>query len=300
VARQPHRKPNHRRVRSGTTLNIVRLPRPELVLVADLLDHAVSFYLEAYHQRMDKVDARWEAPILGFSLVMLCVRNVEAVALLARHDEVLVTAAWANARNAFELAVRVQWLLYPDDRFEAEMRWIAFLHEYERFFERTSGRPLEDCNEALRSHRAEIGASIRTFREGVQFAVPTGYRPVVGIPSIEGMLRETGSQDLYLAYIEGSQFLHGSMFAASSYIKNLGTEKAWGEFTQLMQWILPMRLCWLSLRESSSIVLRKMLHKPFELNWIKLNSEMDSAFESLTLAASAEQADRASTDGEYE
>lgn len=46
---------------------------------------------------------RREAPQEGIVLGRLLIRNVEAVVEMARHDEVFVTAAWSNARMAFEL-----------------------------------------------------------------------------------------------------------------------------------------------------------------------------------------------------
>ena len=44
----------------------------------------------------------------------------------------MATAAWSNARVAFELSVRIIWMLQPTDRYEAECRWLAFLKEHEQ------------------------------------------------------------------------------------------------------------------------------------------------------------------------
>lgn len=76
---------------------------------------------------------KWEAPREAWAMSNLLIRNIEAVLLMARTDEVMVSAAWANARCAFEQAVRIIWLLKPTDRYASEGRWLGFLAEAERF-----------------------------------------------------------------------------------------------------------------------------------------------------------------------
>jgi hypothetical protein len=116
----------------------------------------------------------------------------QATALLARTDEVLALAAWANARNAFEVAVRVMWLLYPRDRFECEMRWIALIHEWERFEERMTRYTLTISE----THRLRAQA-LRDIREGIIKEVPIGHSPVSRIPSIEQRLNEFGTAEMF-------------------------------------------------------------------------------------------------------
>src|SRR5688572_23508354 len=92
---------------SRNWMHIVKPPCAEIVRVSDLLDAAVGDFLRSCRD-LD-VSGVWEAPLEGFSLAKLCIRNVEAIAVLARTDEVLAPAGWANARNAFEVAARILW-----------------------------------------------------------------------------------------------------------------------------------------------------------------------------------------------
>jgi hypothetical protein len=218
----------------------------------------------------------WEAPQEGFALGWLLVRNVQAVIQMARHDEVLVTAAWANARVAFELSARIVWMLQPGDRYEAECRWLAFLGEWEDA-ELKLAREVPD----YAGHHSEVAETIRVFREGVTSKLPTGYQPA-RMPNFREMLIALANPEMYQVYREGSQYVHGSLYASTRYSKHLGTERVLGEFTSTADWILPMRLCWLSLRESTRFILDR-LEVPEEAtpNWNELNKHADTAFHEL-------------------
>jgi hypothetical protein len=98
---------------------IVRAPRPELIAVADILDRAVNTFVDACRESGPYLPGTWEAPIQAWAMRIVMVRNIEAVTTMARHDEVMATAAWSNSRAAFENAIRICWLLYPGDRLRA-------------------------------------------------------------------------------------------------------------------------------------------------------------------------------------
>jgi hypothetical protein len=92
--------------------------------MTDAIDQMIDQYLMALRSAEA---GQWEAAREGGVLGLLLIRNVQAVVTLARHDEIMATAAWSNARVAFEHSVRITWMLYPADRYEAECRWLAFL-----------------------------------------------------------------------------------------------------------------------------------------------------------------------------
>ncbi|MFJ2109799.1 hypothetical protein ACIOHH_35115 [Streptomyces microflavus] len=108
---------------SSRGVSTIRPPSPELLHLADTLDDAIAKILDA---RSGLVGAnKWEAPREAWAVSNLLVRNIEAVLLLARTAEVMVSAAWTNARCAFEQAVRIIWLLQPADRYTSEGRWLS-------------------------------------------------------------------------------------------------------------------------------------------------------------------------------
>ena len=254
-------------------VNVVRVPRPQLVRVANLIDEAAKLYVGACSRIQP--DGYWEAPLEAFAQSWLCVRNVEAVAILAKSDEVLVPAAWANARNAFEIAIRIIWLLYPGDRFECEMRWLGLLAEWERFHGRMTIPFTSDDAE----HRARA-EKIRMFRKEVENRVPSGYTPVTRVPSVEAILEETKTPEMKAVYIQGSQFLHGTMAATSLYRHPKG-KREYGEFTTVANWILPLRTSWLSLKEMARFVTDRLSGGPGEIDWKSFVPTIDGAFQDL-------------------
>lgn len=256
----------------------LRPPCRELLRVADVIDQMIGQYCSAL-RRVGSI-GRWEAPKEGLALGWLLIRNVEAVILMARSDEVLVTATWSNSRVAFELSARIIWMLQHDDRYEAECRWLAFLLEWENA-ERRLARDIPD--HADRHNR--VAETIKGFREGVTKVLPSGYRAAT-MPNFRDMLQALDSLEMYQFYREGSQYVHGNLYASRKYSNNLGTERNLGDFTSTADWILPLKLCWLSTREATKFILVR-LDVPDDAmpNWNEMNRDADAAFEALAIEA---------------
>lgn len=252
---------------------VIHPPSAALLDMAEAIDEMIDRYLTALRSAEA---AQWEAPKEGYVLGWLMIRDIQAVLVLARQDEIMATAAWSNARAAFELSARIIWMLYPVDRYEAECRWLAYLEEYERA-ERRIGRE-SSSNAGQQNQRAE---AIRTFREGVTAALPSGYRPVK-IPNLREMLNALNTPQLYQLYQLGSQYTHGSLYAAIGYTRDLGTMRTIGDFTSTVDWILPMRLCWLSLREAAWFILDRLeVPEKAKPDWNVMNMRTQAAFEAL-------------------
>jgi len=171
-------------------------------------------------------------------------------------------------------------MLHPVDRYEAECRWLALLGEYEKIERKLAREVPSDANR--HNEKADI---IGNFREGVIAALPSGYR-VSGMPSFLNMLKSLDTPEMYQFYRQGSQYVHGGMYASASYSRNLGYERKLGDFTSTVDWILPMRLCWLSLRQASWFILDRLeVPKQAMPKWNKLEGRADAAFQVLAFSA---------------
>src|SRR5436190_16883559 len=81
----------------------------------DLLDEGVSQVRGAI-RGLPQTEYRYEADTEAGLLLLLIIRNVEAVTTLARRDLVLLPAAIVVARAAFEASTLACWLLFPTMR----------------------------------------------------------------------------------------------------------------------------------------------------------------------------------------
>ncbi|MYS05793.1 hypothetical protein GTW71_04920 [Streptomyces sp. SID6041] len=263
-------------------VDIVRSPRAELVQLADTLDDCVGRFLQA--RQRTEAGSHWEAPREGWALSNLMIRNVEAVLLMARTDEVMVSAAWANARCAFEQAVRIIWLLNAADPYISECRWLGLLEDTERFHRLMAESSERDPSLPDSTMHHEREGKTRLFREGVIAALPPGYSPEKP-PSFESMLRSIDSAAMYRFYREGSQYVHGSMWGTAAYRKNLGGAAEFGDFTSTVDWILPLRLSWLSIRNAGRVLLDRLAGgAAVTCDWDGLGRVIDNDFEALVQA----------------
>ncbi|MCM1950376.1 DUF5677 domain-containing protein [Streptomyces sp. G2] len=258
----------------------VRPPAEELLQLTKTLDRCIAGFLQT---RNTAKFGHWEAPTEARALSNLMIRNLEAFLLMARTDEVLAGPAWTCARSVFEHAVRIIWLLYPDDPFDRECRWLGFLADTERSHKLVAEAMQNDPASPDGSHHRQRADAMRIFREGVTAKLPAGYTPQRP-PSFEQMLRSIDSAQMYRFYREGSQFVHGSMWGTSLYRKNLGTDAEFGDFAHTIHWLLPLRLCWFSLRNAGQILLDRLQAPSYD--WGRIEKEVDQDFQRLTEALS--------------
>ena len=231
---------------------------PTTAAVEDLckeLDAAVGLFLNA-RSTLPPLGT-YEADIEALNLFYLAIRDIEGVIALARADLVLLPAAFAVSRAAFEIAVRAAWLVDSDDPYGREVRWLAHLRSEERYSQRVADRleAIGSDAQALRL-RAE---SLRSFRQQVVRALPPGYGELPGNTSMNDMLRALGGNRLYSLYIHMSQFVHGEHAATWLYrAGGLGTKKELGEFIRPRDWSSPLQLSWLSLLHPGQILLDRL------------------------------------------
>ena len=261
----------------GAVADIIRVPRPQLVAIADLLDEAVKDFLSC--RAGLRPETKWEAPLESWAISNLMVRNIEGAAVLARFDEVLAPASWANARNVFDAATRILWLLVPQDRFESEARWIALLVEYERFHQRMAAILEGEGDTRARTH-LERAERVREFHTAVAAKLPPGYVVPRGIPPTNQFLREIGVTGMYQLYIEGSQYMHAAMHATSTYLHRdeIGPQPT--ESVTIVDWILPLRTCWICLYNAGWFVINR-LSPATKWGTEGLGDRVDAAFREL-------------------
>jgi hypothetical protein len=227
--------------------NIVLQPTPEIEKACDLLELFIKRVL----------DARDTFPPLGeyescdesLLLLYLIIRNIEAISALAKKDLILLPSAMNITRSVFEMAIKILWILAPQDVFEREVRWLAQLQTEEQYYDRISQRlgKLGIDNTDIIKIRDEISG----FRLGVTKALPQEYKPLSKIPDFAAMLSAINEEQKYMTYIFLSQYSHGTHKATGLYRKGLGTKKEFGEFIKPKDWGVVISVCWYCLAKTS-------------------------------------------------
>lgn len=219
---------------------IVLPPTATVKQIADALDHAVHEFLVA--AKSTNITGKYESEVEAWKLFTLAMRDVEAVAELARIDLVLLPAASVLARAVFEIAVKACWMVQPDDPFQKEVRWLAHLQEEERMQERLANKATHFG--ANPDPFIKNSSLLREFRTGVVGVLPHGYSELPGNPSVETMLQDLGEKQMYTVYVSLSAFVHGSHAATWLYRRGLGVSKEHGEFIRPNSWQLPLWTTW--------------------------------------------------------
>jgi hypothetical protein len=175
------------------------------------------------------------------------------------------------------------WLLFPEDPFEREGRWLGWFKSNERFYTNLSND--------LHSTSEEIAASLKRtalhhsrWRTAIEAKLPRGK--VVEKPSMPKILKELGFLNLYMTYRVLSQVLHAEPDALrlvhkAEYIpkdgsttdeifEQSGQEHFWGCFSDESDWDIPIRMATWGL----------MVSLPALLSRIEaFSSDADSLFE---------------------
>ena len=207
--------------------------------VTNLLETTIQRFLDARTTIPNM--GRFESDDEAHLLIGLLIRHVEGVISLARHDLVLLPPAMAAARAVFETAVRVLWMLDPEDSFEREVRWLVGLEEYERYYDNLAKE--YDKLGVESADPREFHRLIQAFRLNVQQVLPPEYKLLPGLPNYRQMLDAIGHVNGYAWYIVASNHTHPTQIATSLYRRHFGASKEFGEFIQASDWHPVMLLC---------------------------------------------------------
>jgi|GEM_PF-3347576 len=237
---------------------IILPPTEQLLAACEHLERVITRLIAA----RDELDVgRYEADVEACLLFNLVLRHVESVLVLARHDMVLLPAAFTAARAAFETSNKAAWLIDADDPFEREARWLAHLGEEERVYQRAMARAEEA---SAKSSFGRYAADLGEFKTAVAALMPSHIKPLKGNPNLEEICRSIGGDRLYAMYIYLSQFVHGGHLATSLYRQNLGIKKEFGEYIRHGHWYIALRICWLSLSHPVDILLSRLATPPIQ------------------------------------
>jgi len=240
------------------------------------LDDAVKLFLDS-RTTLPPL-GRYESEVEALNLFNIAIREIEGVITLARADLVLIPAAFAASRAAFEVAVKAAWLVDSDDPYSREVRWLTHLRGEERYCQRVAQR-LEDLGKDAQAFRLRADR-LQSFRQAVAKALPAGYQELPGSPAFEDMLKSLGGNEVYAFYIHASQFIHGEHAGTWLYrTGGLGTEKRSGEFVRPADWSAPLRLSWLSLVRPGRVLLSRLGGKPEMFATASLESQVNAAIE---------------------
>jgi hypothetical protein len=186
--------------------------REDLGDVAQVLDDLVTAALRALFATPPS--GYYEAELDASVRLLLVGRHVESVAVLARDDKRLLPGAITLTRSAYEIALRILWLLQPEQPMEREARWLAAVHEREQSVVKAARRvaslgadpaPYQSFAERLQQHRLTIAAKL-----------PAHIAPP-NPPKFADILRDLGEERKYPLYAALSQFSHGTHEATTIY-----------------------------------------------------------------------------------
>src|SRR5215471_4582646 len=101
--------------------------------------------------------------------------------------------------------------------------------------------------------------SIRGIRLAIEANLPPHIRRLERSPSFDAMLAELGGAALYPFYVRLSQIAHGEHAATWLYrAGGLGTENRSGEFITPSDWLIPLRVGFLSFTSPAQIFLGRV------------------------------------------
>jgi hypothetical protein len=232
---------------------IILPPTQGVIEIVDTLDNLIGRFLKA---GIGIERGKYEADTESVNMMWLVIRHIEGVGSLAKEDLVLLPAALSMARPAFELGVKINWMLQPEDPFEREARWLSQLRNGEEYNKKTSSI-LQKFNIENQGFRNQA-KTIKEFRENITRLLPSKYKAVQKMPSLRDMLVALKDERRYLLYIYLSQFTHGSHVATDTYRRNLGTMQEFGEYIEPRDWRVPFTACWYTMATAATLVIDRL------------------------------------------
>ncbi len=255
-------------------------PTPEILAMCDVLDESISRYLKARDTVPTMTRGVYEADVEAYLMILLILRNIEGVVELARRDLVLVPPAMVISRSAFEVGIKVRWMMDPEDPFEREIRWLALAQDRVKSYKRM-GKIAEPVSQSYANdlyNSADIAdAFFNAIKDELNKKFPGKYQSMKQAPNLRAMLDSLKEENLYIWYIRTSQYTHGSQIATTLYRKGYGIDKEYGEFVSHDNWFECFYLCWLAFDNAGMIFLERSGGKSHQFISKSFRSKFDQA-----------------------
>lgn len=230
-------------------------PNIKLLNATESLRAAMGKFLEA--RKTIPQLGKYEFEFESLNLMNLVIRNVEGCITLAETDVVTFPAGMVLARTAFEISIKIMWLLFPENPLESEARYVAHLKSEVDALDKLN-------NHISKTGGYDIGGSLgirnetETHRILVEKTLPVTVKQLPKVPDLFSMMKSVGCEQHYINYILGSQFTHGTYMATSIYREGKGKQMIRGEFLAPAAWYSPLTVCRYSLFDSGYTILEKL------------------------------------------
>lgn len=188
----------------------------------------------------------WESDVESFNLILLAATQAIAASTLCRSSLSMLPAVYAISRAAMEAGARAMWLLFPDDVWEREGRWLVHM----------------ESEASIRKRLTFLGdaAAVQSFSSAVREKLPPGTIVPNHVPKFDALLRSIGAPEKYSVYAYLSQTAHATHHGSGMFRKHLGTNKEYGEFVTANDWWLPLSTLWWFLANSVSKFSERVRH----------------------------------------
>jgi hypothetical protein len=235
-------------------------PTPEILSVVKLVDKGILTFL---HKADELVVGEYESVLESRFILNLCLRHLESINELAKQDLVYLPSAMVLSRSVFESAINALWLMYPNDLFECESRYLNRLEDYEIWI---SGQiqyfNLLNWNS---DKYVEEKRLIFEFRMKVEKLLKDKGYKTSSKKNIRDILKSVNEERKYLFYKLLSGYTHGGYYSTNLYRKNLGTCMTLGEFISLDNWKLVYVVAWPAFEVASEFFIDRASNGQFKI-----------------------------------
>jgi hypothetical protein len=174
-------------------------------------------------------------------IINLCIRHFESINKIAKEPE-LLPSAMILSRSLFESALIIIWLLYPNDIFISESRYLSRLKDYEIWISKQIkfNKLLGWDSEKFHLEKD----AINNFRNKIQELLEKKGNKEENSKNVREILKEIGEERKYLYYKMLSNYTHGNYYSTRIYKKNLGVDSVFGEFIENIDWLFIYSITW--------------------------------------------------------